>query len=333
MREKAREANPKDGGDLIFNMSHGDLDQDGLADLAIGIGKFITVMQNKGRGRFHRRLEYQLASHAKGVCLADLDKDGQLDLLYTERGSGRPDDTASGRLFLRQGLGNWRFGPALVREAGISAYYVECADLNHDSWLDILVPNELGSTASYWLNPGESLFAAPHLGDRVVLPTSGFRINDVRAADFNADGQLDLVTANWASSTVSLFLGNGDGSFGEETLYEGGKHCVFFAVGDLDGDNDLDFVITHWTEDFASVFLNSGGGAFPKRRDYKTGLGNYGVAVFDANGDGKLDILTANYRDRSTSLLMGVGDGTFQSAITKPHGVLQRNGKWILEAG
>ena len=333
IRLQDRDAKAGDNGEPVFNMAHGDIDRDGLADLVIGLGKFVSVTQNTGHGRFERRIEYQLASDAKGVRLADLDRDGQLDLLYTERGTGRPGDTATGKLFLRQGLGNWQFGSAQKLEAGISAYYIECADLNNDGHPDILVPNELGTTVSYWLNPGEQIFAARQLGERSVLSTSGFRINDVRAADFNGDGYLDLVTANWASSTVSLFFGKGDGSFREEILPEGGKQCVFFAVGDLDGDKDLDFAITHWTEDFVSVFLNGGGGQFSDRIDYPTGLGNYGVTVFDADGDGHLDVLTTNYRARSKSLLIGIGDGTFQPAITNPDGVIHRDGKWVREAG
>ena len=67
---------------------------------------------------------------------------------------------------------------------------------------------------------------------------------------------------------------------------DGGKHCVFFAVGDFDRDSDLDFAVTHWTEDFATVFVNDGSGNFPSPATYKTGLGNYGVVTLDANGDG-----------------------------------------------
>ena len=145
-------------------------------------------------------------------------------------------------------------------EAGISAYYVETADLNGDGFLDVLVPNELGHTASFWISPGKSIFSEPSKLSRKVVTTSGFRINDLRARDFTGDGKLDILTANWSSSTISLFPGNGDGTFAAERLMEGGKHCVFFAVGDFDRDNDLDFAVTHWTEDFATVFTpdNSG---------------------------------------------------------------------------
>ena len=84
---------------------------------------------------------YDVPSQAKGVRLVDLDNDGRLDLIYTARGSSYKGDLKIGRLFVRQGLPDWKFGQALECDAGPSAYYAETADLNNDGYLDILVPN------------------------------------------------------------------------------------------------------------------------------------------------------------------------------------------------
>jgi hypothetical protein len=318
-----------DGG--IYNIAHADVDQDGLLDLAIGCdGKFAVVAKNMGDGRLKRMGVFQTESNAKGVRWADLDNDGQVDLLIAARGTGRPGDTSSGKLSIRRGLGNWKFGPERKFDAGISAYYIESGDLNGDGYTDILIPNELGTTVSYWLNPGKSIFDESQGMPRQVLQTSGMKVNDVRAADFTGDGHLDVLTANWVSSDISLFPGNGDGTFGSEQLMPGGKNCVFFALGDFDKDDDLDFVVTHWTGDFASVFLNQGDGRFAPKTDYKTGDGNYGVDVLDADGDGNLDIVTANFRSRSLSLLRGIGDGTFHSAATSDKNIESKNGQWEL---
>jgi hypothetical protein len=319
-----RPANGKGFIEGSYNFSAADLDGDGKLDLAVGCREtFVLLARNMGDGHFKPMVRFPTESAAKGVALADLDNDGRQDLLYTARGTGRSDDTKTGSLYLRRGLRPWEFGEPIKLEAGISAYYVETADLNGDGFLDLLVPNELGRTASFWISPGRSIFATPSKLVREVVTTSGFRINDVRARDFTGDGKLDILTANWSSSTVSLFPGNGDGTFQAERLMEGGKHCVFFAVGDFDRDNDLDFAITHWTEDFATVFINDGLGNFPSPTNYETGLGNYGVVTFDANGDGVLDLVTANYRDRSISLLVGRGNGTFKPAATTKRGFQQ----------
>ena len=324
----------------VHNISIGDIDGDGLPDAVFGVGGSgetklgrIVVARNAGGGKFERVVEFPTPSEAKGVRFADMDKDGTLDLLYTARGSGYKGDLKIGRLYIRRGLGEWKFGPAIESGAGRSAYYVETADLNNDGFLDVVIPNEHDSTVTYFISPGKKIFTFKTLPARQVraTPVPNMRshaINDVRAADLNGDGNQDLLTANLGTSTVSIFPGNGDGTFQKDTLHDAGKNGAFLAVGDFDGDRDVDFVITHWTEDFASVFLNNGNGTFADRTDYKTGLGNYGVDAADLNGDGHLDIVTANYRGLSMSVLIGVGDGTFKDAVNHDVGLRNLNGKW-----
>ncbi len=243
-----------------------------------------------------------------------------------------------GKLYIRRGLRDWKFGPALGFDAGHSAYYVETADLNNDGLVDVLVPNEHAATVQVYMNPGKDCFKDPQAWVHRVVQASpipdrrGHCVNDVRAADFNGDGNLDLVTANLGTNTISVFLGNGDGTFQRDTLYDGGGgFCAFFAVGDLDNDDDLDFVVTHWAQDSMAVFLNRGDGTFFPGTAHKTGLGNYGVTLLDADRDGNLDIVTANYRDRTLSVLKGNGNGSFQPAVTTNQGLRLQDGRWIPE--
>lgn len=347
---------PRDSGDgatgaaawaepHVHNITHGDLNGDGLPDLGLAVGGLtprkpgrIIVARNAGDGRFEQVLVYTTPSQAKGVAFTDLDNDGRLDLLYTARGSGYEGDLSRGRLSVRRNLGDGKFGPAIESDAGKSAYYVETGDLNDDGFADIVVPNEHDTSVTYFLNPGPALFTADLKslpGRRIAAsPISGRRshaINDVRAVDLTGDGHRDLLTANLGTSTVSIFTGNGDGTFAGDRKLDGGKNGAFLATGDFDGDGDTDFVITHWTEDFASILLNKGDGRFATRTDYETGSGNYGVAVADLNGDGQLDIVTANYRARSVSVLRGVGDGTFAPATTTHKGIRGYQGRFIRE--
>lgn len=328
---------PKTDSDVrepIFNLDVGDLDKDGLADLAVGLGGAqeigvpesfpgrAVLLKNLGAGRFKKMVEFPVESQAKGIRLADLNQDGVLDLLYTARGSAYPGDIAVGKLIIRKGLGQWRFGKPFEYEAGLSAYYVETTDVNGDGFPDIFIPNEHSDKVTYFLNPGNKLFT----GQAQLIPMrisvsqlpgpNSARVNDVRVADFNQDGKPDLVTANLGASTISVFFGKGDGTFYRDTLLDGGKDCTFLAVGDLNSDGAPDFVVTHWTTDQLSVFINDGTGKFPARKDYRVGFGNYGVNLSHLDDDGNLDLITANYQDNTLSVLKGVGDGTFELANT-----------------
>jgi len=149
----------------VHNLAYADLDGDGLLDIVCSIGGLsqqkrgrILVARNLGAGKFEPRIQYLVPSQAKGVRFADMNQDGRLDLLYTARGSGYKDDLAIGRLYIRAGLGDWKFGPARQLPAGKSAYYVEVTDLNNDRFLDVLIPNEHDSCVTYYLNPGKNLF-------------------------------------------------------------------------------------------------------------------------------------------------------------------------------
>jgi hypothetical protein len=341
--DEDRKVNPNDQTwslPQVHNISIADIDGDGLPDAVFGVGGNgktkpgrVIVARNIGGGKFKIMVEFATPSEAKGVCFVDMDNDGVLDLLYSARGSGYKDDLKRGILYIRRGLDKWKFGPAIESDAGRSAYYVETADLNNDGFMDVMVPNEHDETVNYYINPGKDIFTYKTLPPRQVRasPIPNVRshaINDVRAADLNGDGNQDLVTANLGTSTASIFLGNGDGTFQKDTQLSPGKNGAFLGVGDFDNDGDIDFVITHWTENFATVFLNNGDATFAPHKDYKTGVRNYGVDTADLNGDGHLDIVTANYIGLSTSVLIGVGNGTFKDAVTYDVGLRNLNGKW-----
>lgn len=332
----------------VHNMHVADVDGDGMLDVLVALAGLSTVqggrvvlVKGEPGGRFRPVVEYPLPSEAKGVRFEDLDRDGRLDLLYTARGSGYKLDLTVGELHIRRGLGEMKFGPALVMPAGRSAYAIDTGDLDGDGFPDVVIPNEHDARVTYCLNPGRRCFSSAAADDqsarrwsvRSVVATQipgkrSHAVNDARIADFNGDGCLDLVTANLGTSTVSMFLGRGDGTFEKDRQMEAGKNGAFLGLGDLDGDKDVDLVITHWTEAFVSVFLNRGDATFARRVDRPCGLGSYGVDLADLDGDGDLDLVSANYRDKTISILRGRGDGTFAPTVTLPRGLRVTGGRY-----
>ncbi|HKS81096.1 MAG TPA: Ig-like domain repeat protein [Candidatus Acidoferrales bacterium] len=130
-------------------------------------------------------------------------------------------------------------------------------------------------------------------------------------ADFNRDGNLDLVVANNAgSNTVSVLLGNGDGSFQSSVGYGFGI-TYSVAVADFNGDGILDLAVE------GGVLLGNGDGTFrvgPKNPS----IDGFALSVGDFNHDGKLDLAAATIGE--VTVLLGNGDGTFQSATNYSSG-------------
>jgi hypothetical protein len=115
-------------------------------------------------------------------------------------------------------------------------------------------------------------FAAPLVFGPGVAPRA------VAVADFNGDGRPDIVTAG--SNSVSVLLGNGDGTFQTAVNYLVGRGPGGVAVGDFNGDGSLDLAVANFSSGDNSVLLNSGGGNSPGGRP--GGSGKAGPGGFTA---------------------------------------------------
>src|ERR1022692_2427685 len=110
-------------------------------------------------------------------------------------------------------------------------------------------------------------------------------------ADFNRDGNLDLVTANWNSSDISVLLGNGDGTFKPAVNHLIGTMTYatnILATADFNGDGNPDLAIVN--EGPIGIALGNGDGTFQPQVLYAASATS--VAVADINHDGKLDLVT-----------------------------------------
>jgi hypothetical protein len=135
--------------------------------------------------------------------------------------------------------------------------------------------------------------------------------------DFNGDGTPDLAVANTGDNTISVLLGNGDGTFqNQQQTYATGLAPLSIAVGDFRGNGRLDLAVANRDDITVSVLLGNGDGTFQKQQTYDAGTAPISVVVGDINGDGKDDLVVANDGDNTVSVLLGNGDGTFQAGQT-----------------
>jgi hypothetical protein len=173
--------------------------------------------------------------------------------------------------------------------------------------------------------PRRCVLALQHLEDRTLLSFAatiatnlGAFPNAVAVGHFEgANFPLDVVTAN-QNGTVSVLLGNGDGTLQSPVNYALGTTPEAVAVGDL-RDNGLSDVVTANLNGTVSVLLSNGDGSFRSPISIPVGAVPDAVAVGDLRGDGHLDIVTGNING-TVSVLLGNGDGSFQSALVTPVG-------------
>ena len=141
----------------------------------------------------------------------------------------------------------------------------------------------------------------------------GSNPSGVATGDFNGDGKLDLAVANANDGTVSILLGNGDGTFQPAINYAvGGAFSI--AVADFNGDGKPDLAVSLQTESGGvAVLLGKGDGTFQPAAYYAADSDSQSVAVGDFNADGNLDLVVSNYNAFTVSVLLGNGDGTFRA--------------------
>jgi hypothetical protein len=150
---------------------------------------------------------------------------------------------------------------------------------------------------------------------------------DVKTADVNNDGKLDLITVSPSAGTISVSLGNGDGTFAAPRSFTAGANARTLAVGDFNGDSKLDVITANGTGTL-SLLKGNGDGTFQAPIAIKlqagSGVQAYALALGDMNGDGKPDLVVGAegspytkhgfpYQDALIYVLTGNGNGTFNA--------------------
>jgi hypothetical protein len=161
---------------------------------------------------------------------------------------------------------------------------VATGDLNNDGNADLVVASG-------------AIFVFLGNGDGTFQPekTYGIRLGrlalTVALGDFNGDGQLDVAVTDNASNTVSILLGNGDGTFQTARGFEANQEPYEVITADFNGDGNLDLAVTNSFDSCVSILLGNGDGTFQKPLLFRDDVTTYGqVTTGDFNGDGILDL-------------------------------------------
>jgi hypothetical protein len=298
----------------------GDFNGDGIPDLAVtnANDNTISVLLGNGSGGFTPApgSPITVGTGPLSVSAGDFSGDGKLDLAV---GNFTNDNVT---ILLGNGNGTFAAAPGSPITTGSvvggEPASITLGDFNGDGKLDLAAANYDGSSVSVLLGKGNGTFAAAP-GSPINVGTQPYAL---AIGDFNGDGKTDLAVANFGGATVSVLLGNGNGSF---TAAPGspaavGSQPTSVAVGDFNGDGKADLAVANSNSNTVSVLLGVGNGSFTAAASSPIAVGAdpSSVMAADFNGDGRADLAVANFNSNNMSLLVGNGDGTFAAASDSP---------------
>ncbi len=212
------------------------------------------------------------------------------------------------------------------------AYGGIATDLNGDRFLDITIVNEDTADLRVFLNQadGSGLYQ-PFL--QPTFPV-GPQASPSEPSDFNRDGLADICVANINDQSVSILLGNGNGTFRPQQRVVVGVAPRGIAVLDVDGDGDTDIVNTNSSSNNLSLLLNNGSGVFGAPSFFDGGGGSeWALAAADMNNDGILDLVVGTQStvvaNRRVLVNLGNGAGGFVFHSSQ----LSDGNVWMLNTG
>jgi hypothetical protein len=316
----------------------GDFNGDGRPDLAIansgdqsaGDDGSVSILLGNGHGTFQASTGLDAGKNPWSIAVGDFNHDGKYDLAVMDGG-----ETNVSILF---GKGDGSFQSAVKCSLGSSGYpaAIAAADLDGDGNLDLAVANGIDGVRIL-LGNSDGTFQ-PAVSYSITAGSVVFDTSSLTIGDFNGDKKLDIavVSETFAATDeyrgfISVFLGNGDGSFQFPVETDMGGRSSGIAAGDFNGDGKLDVVVTPQPGVFMPIpvvlLLGNGDGTFQAPKDLDPAETkvptprHFAPVAGDFDNDGKFDVaVVVDFTVGSGSpppsvlrLLLGNGDGTFQA--------------------
>ena len=277
-------------------------------DLAASNGQIgsdnVAVLLGNSDGTFRAAKFYSAPGQVTGLAAGDFNSDKKTDLAVVSAVTGGAPSVS---VFL--GNGDGTFQPAITTQTSATPVALTVGDLNGDGTLDLAVAeNNVGTSQIEILaGNGDGTFRS-----NAVYPI-GPLISSITAADFRADGKLDLAVAASEGLGVYVLLGNGDATFQNPVAYTA-TGAYWVTAADLNGDHKLDLAVAifgGFLEAGASVLLGNGDGTFQAAAFYPIGKISRAIAVGDFNNDKMPDLVVPDWDHNDFVELLNTGFASF----------------------
>ncbi len=293
----------------------------GHLDLAVtnSTSNTVSVLLGNGDGTFQGKTDYATGNGPQGIAIGHFSaSSSNVDYLAVTNAT----DGTVGILFAN---GNGTFNPVTASttyRTGFNPTSVAVADFNLDGIPDLVVANNNNNNVvSVLLGLGTGGVGNGTFGTQLQYATGANPVA-VAVADFNGDGNPDIVVANQQGNTISILLGNGTkGGFAAHVDYATAAFPTGIAVGDFNSDGHTDVAVSAGNGNTVSVLWGHGDGTMLGQVNAGTGDIPYGVVAGDFNNDGITDLATADSGDNSVTIILSNGTSeTFQARADYPAG-------------
>mgnify|MGYP003286507425 CR=1 FL=1 len=266
---------------------------------------------------FRSGVTIALANKPSNVALADLNKDGRLDLIVASE-EARTVEV----MFAEKADVPFRAASAQTVKLPESPGELVVGDVNGDGWPDLAVDHHDSYNVTLLLGNANGSFALAPNSPIVMKKAQHPHTHGLGVGDLNGDGKLDLATVNNEDNDISVAFGDGRGGFiiAPRSPFAVGPSPYPLTIGDVNSDGRLDIVANasatgpKRAQQLAAsralaLLINDGQGGF-NRRDVPLRTGQPWFAVIgDVNGDGKPDLVASHHDQSKLTVLLGDGSG------------------------
>ena len=265
-QRKTHDAAPTGGGELFAaapflpvgtfpdHVAIGDFNRDGFDDIAVSDrAGGVWVLLGDGHGGFSSPVFYPAGGNPQGIAIADFNGDGLLDIFLA--------DDNDNQVAILLGNGDGTFQSPQFFPAGTQPTTITVGDLNGDGLPDIVVNQLFDTNIAVLLHTKQGGLAPP-----VFYPVNS-NPSAIVIADFNGDGKMDLAVSNAGvdadpGHTVSVVLGNGDGTFQPKADFQVDFQPFDLTAADFNNDGNMDLATANFGSGTASVLIGRGDGTF-----------------------------------------------------------------------